>query len=392
MALTFPIYLDSHATTPVDPRVVEAMLPYFTERFGNAASRSHKFGWDAEKAVETARKQVAALIGGSPNEIIFTSGATESNNLAIKGVVAAFPEKTTPHLVTTAVEHKSVLEACRKLGKHGARVTVLPVDAGGHVDPADVERALTPETVLVSVMAANNEVGAIQPLEAIGRITTAKRVLFHVDASQAAGKVPVDVQAAGVDLLSFTAHKMYGPKGVGALFVKKRSPRLQLTPLFDGGGHERGMRSGTLNVPAIVGFGSACEINAREMPAEATRLAALRDRLFERLTAALPGVGLNGSLDRRLPHNLSVHFEDVAGETILMAIDDVAISSGSACTSGSVEPSYVLKACGIPDDLAVASIRFGLGRFTTEEEIDYAAAKVAKTIGQLRQLHAGSRH
>jgi cysteine desulfurase len=367
------------------------MLPYFTERFGNAASRSHKYGWDAEKAVELARRQVGALIGASPNEIVFTSGATESNNLAIKGVLAAYPEKTTPHLVTTAVEHKSVLDTCRRLAKHGARVTVLHVDRAGRVDPAEVERAITPDTVLVSVMAANNEVGAIQPLDEIGRIAKARRVLFHTDAAQAAGKVPVDVLAAGVDLLSFTAHKMYGPKGVGALFVKKRSPRLQLAALFDGGGQERGMRSGTLNVPSIVGFGRASELNAQEMPAESKRLAALRDRLFDRLKAALPGVGLNGTLDRRLPHNLSVHFEGVSGETILMAIDDVALSSGSACTSGSVEPSYVLKACGIPDDLAVASLRFGLGRFTTEEEVDYAAAKVATTIARLRQVHAGAR-
>jgi cysteine desulfurase len=389
MALTFPVYLDYHATTPVDPRVVEAMLPYFTERFGNAASRSHKYGWDAEKAVERARHQVAALIGASPNEIVFTSGATESNNLAIKGVVAAFPEKTAPHIVTTAIEHKSVLDTCRRLGKHGARVTVLPVDAAGRVDPADVERAITHDTVLVSVMAANNEVGAIQPLDEIGRIAMSRRVLFHTDAAQATGKIPVDVQAAGVDLLSFTGHKMYGPKGVGALFVKKRSPRLQLAPLFDGGGHERGMRSGTLNVPGIVGFGRAAELNAQEMPAESVRLARLRDRLYERLKAALPGVGLNGTFDRRLPHNLSVHFGGVAGETILMAIDDIALSSGSACTSGSIEPSYVLKACGLADDLAIASVRFGLGRFTTEEEVDYAAAKVAEVIGHLRTVHAG---
>jgi cysteine desulfurase len=389
MALTFPIYLDYHATTPVDPRVVEAMLPYFTERFGNAASRSHKYGWDAEKAVERARHQVAALIGASPNEIVFTSGATESNNLALKGVVAAFAEKTSPHIVTTAVEHKSVLDTCKRLVKHGARVTVLPVDAAGRVDPRDVERAITHDTVLVSVMAANNEVGAIQPLEDVGQITKARRVLFHTDAAQATGKIPVDVQAAGVDLLSFTGHKMYGPKGVGALFVKKRSPRLQLAPLFDGGGHERGMRSGTLNVPAIVGFGRAAEIDAQEMPGESVRLAGLRDRLYARLKAALPGVGLNGSFERRLPHNLSVHFGGVAGETILMAIDDIALSSGSACASGSIEPSYVLKACGIADDLAIASLRFGLGRFTTEEEVDYAAAKVADVIEHLRKTHAG---
>jgi cysteine desulfurase len=385
MSLTFPIYLDYHATTPVDPRVVETMLPYFTERFGNAASRSHKFGWDADKAVERARQQVAALVGASASEIVFTSGATESNNLAIKGVIEAWPEKSEPHIVTTAIEHKSVLDTCKRLGKHGCRVTVLPVDAAGRVDPAHVERALTPQTVLVSVMAANNEVGAIQPLAEIGKVTRAKKVLFHTDAAQAAGKVPIDVAAAGVDLLSFTGHKMYGPKGVGALVVRKRSPRLQLAALLEGGGHERGMRSGTLNVPGIVGFGRAAEINAAEMAAESARLAALRNRLYERLSAALPGVGLNGSLDGRLPHNLSVHFTGVAGETILMAIEDIALSSGSACSSGSVEPSYVLKACGIPDDLAIASVRFGLGRFTTEEEVDYAATKVAAVIAHLRK-------
>jgi len=385
MSLTFPIYLDYHATTPADPRVVEAMLPYFTERFGNAASRSHKFGWDADKAVERARQQVAALVGASASEIVFTSGATESNNLAIKGVISASPEKSEPHIVTTAIEHKSVLDTCKRLGKHGCRVTVLPVDAAGRVNPADVERAITPQTVLVSVMAANNEVGAIQPLAEIGQVTRAKKVLLHTDAAQAAGKVPLDVNAAGVDLLSFTGHKMYGPKGVGALVVRKRSPRLQLAALLEGGGHERGMRSGTLNVPGIVGFGRAAEINANEMSTESARLAALRNRLYERLTAALPGVGLNGSMERRLPHNLSVHFAGVAGETILMAIDDIALSSGSACSSGSVEPSYVLKACGIPDDLAIASVRFGLGRFTTEEEVDYAATKVATVIAHLRK-------
>jgi len=389
MSLTFPIYLDYHATTPADPRVVEAMLPYFTERFGNAASRSHKYGWDADKAVERGRQQVAALIGASPSEIVFTSGATESNNLAIKGVVAAFPEKNAPHIITSAVEHKSVLDASKKLGKHGCRVTVLPVDAAGRVDPQDVERAITNDTVLVSVMAANNEVGAIQPLAEIGAVARAHRVLFHTDAAQAAGKIPLDVGALGVDLLSFTGHKMYGPKGVGALFIKKRSPRLQLTALFDGGGHERGMRSGTLNVPGIVGFGRAAEVNAEELPDESVRLARLRDRLYEQLKAAVPGMGLNGSLVRRLPHNLSVHFGGVAGETLLMAIDDVALSAGSACSSGTIEPSYVLKACGVSDELAIASLRFGLGRFTTEEEVDYAAAKVAGVIAQLRKVHAG---
>jgi cysteine desulfurase len=390
MSLSFPIYLDYHATTPADPRVVEAMLPYFTRHFGNAASRSHKFGWDADKAVDRGRRQVAALIGASPNEIVFTSGATESNNLAIKGVVETFREKREPHVITTAIEHKSVLDTCKHLAKKGCRVTVLPVNRDGRVDPAEVAAAITPQTVLVSVMAANNEVGSIQPLAEIGAITRERKVLFHTDAAQAAGKIPLDVEALGVDLLSVTGHKMYGPKGVGALYVRKRAPRLQLVALFDGGGHERGMRSGTLNVPGIVGFGRAAEVNAQELPVESARLAALRDRLYEALRRALPGVGLNGSMERRLPHNLSVHFAGVAGESILMAIDDIALSSGSACSSGTIEPSYVLKACGISDELALASVRFGLGRFTTEEEVDYAATKVAGVITHLRGTHAAA--
>jgi cysteine desulfurase len=383
MALRLPVYLDYHATTPVDPRVLEAMLPYFTEHFGNAASRSHRFGWDAEKAVERGRQQVAALVGASAGEIVFTSGATESNNLAIKGVIGA-ARGTGRHVITTAIEHKSVLDCCKHLSEEGCRVTVLPVGPDGRVDPAAVRDAITPDTVLVSVMAANNEVGAIQPLADIGAITRARGVLFHTDAAQAAGKIPIDVQACQVDLLSCTAHKMYGPKGVGALYVRKRSPRLQLRALLDGGGHERGLRSGTLNVPGIVGFGRAAEVNAAEMAAESARLAAMRNRLYETLCARLPGVGLNGTLDRRLPHNLSVHFTGVEGESILMAIDDIALSSGSACSSGTVEPSYVLKACGIPDQLALASVRFGLGRFTTDEEIDYAIEKVAKVITHMR--------
>jgi len=390
MALTFPVYLDYHATTPVDPRALEAMLPYFTARFGNAASRSHAFGWEAEKAVDRARGQLAALIGASAGEIVFTSGATESNNIALKGL-AATARGTRDHIVTSVIEHKSVLDVCRQLQTEGWQVTSLPVNREGRVDPEDVRRAITGRTLLVSVMAANNEMGAIQPLAEIGAITRERGVLLHTDASQAAGKIPLDVKALGVDLMSFTGHKMYAPKGVGALYVRRRAPRIDVAPLFHGGGHERGMRSGTLNVPGIVGFGRAAEINAAELPAEAVRLAALRDRLFERLSAALPGVGLNGPREGRLPHNLNVHFTGVEGGSILMAIDDIALSSGSACSSGSVEPSYVLKAIGLGDALALASVRFGLGRFTTDAEVDYAADKVAKVIAQLRGRGAAAR-
>jgi cysteine desulfurase len=382
MTVRLPIYLDYHATTPVDPRVLEAMLPYFTDRFGNAASRNHQFGWDADAAVERAREQAAALIGANGNELVFTSGATESNNLAIKGVVHAHADRPC-HVITTAIEHKSVLDTCRSLGAAGCRVTCLPVDRDGRVDPEDVRCAIGDDTVLVSVMAANNEVGAIQPLAQISAVTRERGVLLHSDAAQAAGKIPIDVQALGVDLLSFTAHKMYGPKGVGALYMRRRA-RIAVAPLIEGGGQERGLRSGTLNVPGIVGLGRAAEINAAELPAESARLAALRDRLYEALCRTLPGVGLNGSLERRLPHNLSVHFTGVPGESILLAVDDVALSSGSACSSGSVEPSYVLKACGIADDLALSSVRFGLGRFTTDEEVDYVADKVGVVIRQLR--------
>jgi len=399
MALTFPVYLDYHATTPVDPRVLEAMLPYFTERFGNAASRSHRFGWDAAAAVERARAQAAALVGAAASEIVFTSGATESNNLAIKGVVSAHlrgirlqphsATKARPHVITTAIEHKSVLDTCMRLETLGCRVTCLPVDGAGRVDPGDVGRAITDDTVLVSVMAASNEVGSIQPLAEIGAITREHGVLLHSDAAQAAGKIPLDVRALGVDLLSFTAHKMYGPKGVGALYVRRRA-RISLDPLLEGGGQERGVRSGTLNVPGIVGLGHASEVNAAELAAESARLSALRDRLYEGLCRNLPGVGLNGSLERRLPHNLSVHFAGVSGEAILVAIDDLALSSGSACASGSIEPSYVLKACGISEDLALSSIRFGLGRFTTVEEIDYAIDKVTSVIRHLRRSHASA--
>jgi len=390
MPPTFPIYLDYHATTPVDPRVLEAMLPYFTERFGNAASRSHKFGWDADAAVARARHQAAALIGAGDNEIVFTSGATESNNLAIKGVIQAHGNRLC-HVITTAIEHKSVLDTCRGLTSQGHRITFLGVNHDGRVDPSDVARAIEPDTILVSVMAASNEVGSIQPLAEIGAITRDRGVLFHTDAAQAAGKIPLDVKTLGVDLLSFTAHKMYGPKGVGALFIRRKS-RVKLAPVLEGGGQERGLRPGTLNVPGIVGLGRAAEINAAELWTEGPRLGALRDRLYEGLCRAIPNVGLNGTLERRLPHNLSVHFTGIAGESLLVAIDDIALSSGSACNSGSIEPSYVLEACGIPDDLALSSIRFGLGRFTTEEEIDYAIEKIGQVVLSMRNAECGMRN
>jgi cysteine desulfurase len=389
-SLTFPIYLDYHATTPVDPRALEAMLPYFTAQFGNAASRSHKFGWDADKAVERARQQIARLIGASAHEIVFTSGATESNNLALKGITASHRAKG-DHIVTSGIEHKSVLDVCHQLERDGWRITYVPVDREGRISPDAVASAITDKTVLVSIMAANNEIGTIQPLAGIGAVTRERGVLLHSDASQAVGKIPLDVQSMGIDLLSFTAHKMYGPKGVGALYVRRRALSSPLIPLFHGGGHERGIRSGTLNVPGIVGFGRAAEVDAEEMPTESVRLAALRDRLFERLAERLPGVGLNGPRENRLPHNLNVHFTGVEGESILMAIDDIALSSGSACSSGKIEPSYVLKATGVTDSLALASVRFGLGRSTTGAEIDYAADKVAAVIAQLRTRRAAAR-
>src|SRR5688500_2699877 len=324
MSVTLPIYLDYHATTPVDARVLKAMLPYFCDRFGNAASRSHRFGWDADAAVERAREQAASLIGASGNEIIFTSGATESNNLAIKGVLHAHADRPR-HVITTGIEHKSVLDTCRSLASAGCRVTCLPVDTAGRVDPADVRRAISGDTGLVSIMAANNEVGAIQPLGEVGAISAERGVHLHSGAAQAAGKSPIDVKTLGVDLHSFTAHKMYGPKGVGALYIRRRA-RVALAPILEGGGQERGLRSGTLNVPGIVGLGCAAEINQAELPSESARLKTLRDRLYEALCSAVPGVGLNGSLDRRLPHNLSVHFAGVPGESILLAMDDIALS------------------------------------------------------------------
>ncbi len=382
--MKIPIYMDHHATTPVDPRVLEAMLPYFGVEFGNAASKSHVFGWRAEEAVEAARAEVAALVGATAREIVFTSGATESDNLAIKGV-AQFHQGKGRHLVTCQTEHKAVLDSLHALERQGFEVTFLPVGRDGRLDPGALERALRPDTILVSVMAANNETGVLQPVEEIGRITRARGVLFHCDAVQAVGRVPFDVERANVDLASLSAHKLYGPKGVGALYVR-RKPRARLVAQMDGGGHERGLRSGTLNVPGIVGFGKACTLAAAELPAESARLLALRERLRRGIDAAVDRVTVNGSLEHRLPGNLNVSFAWVEGEALMMAMKDVAVSSGSACTSASLEPSYVLRAMGVPDDLAHSSIRFGLGRFNTEEEVDWVVELLGRKVKKLRDL------
>jgi cysteine desulfurase len=385
MPLKLPIYMDYHATTPVDPRVVEAMVPYFTDRFGNAASRNHAFGWEAEEAVEKARRQIADLIGATPKEIVFTSGATESNNLAIKGAAGMYREKGN-HIITAVTEHKAVIDTCKHLEKEGCRVTYLPVQKDGRISLDDLNAAISDKTILITIMAANNEIGVIQPIAEIGAIAKAKGVLFHTDAVQMAGKAPLNVNELKVDMASLSAHKMYGPKGVGALYVRRRNPRVLLAPIIDGGGHERGMRSGTLNVPGIVGFGKAAELCRQEMAGEAERLRRLRDRLNERLHGNLDEIYVNGSMEHRLPHNLNVSFAYVEGESLLMGINDVAVSSGSACTSASLEPSYVLKALGAGDDLAHSSIRFGLGRWTTEEEVDYVADKLARVVSRLRDM------
>ena len=384
------VYLDHHATTPLDPRVLAAMMPYLTGKFGNAASRNHSFGWEAEQAVEASRKQIARLIGASPREIIFTSGATESNNLAIKGVAEAYAARDY-HIITCAIEHKAVLDVCASLERRGARVTRLPVGGDGRVDPDAVEAAIGERTVLVSIMYANNEVGAIQPVAEIGRICRERGVPFHCDAAQAVGKVPVNVDAEGIHLLSISAHKMYGPKGAGALYARQRDPRVQLTAQMDGGGHEHGMRSGTLNVPGIVGLGEACAICAREMDEESARLRRLRDRLRARLEAELEEVAVNGSMEHRLPGNLNMSFAGVEAESLMMGMRGVAVSSGSACTSAApaasmMEPSYVLKAMGVADDAARTAIRFGLGRFNTEDEVDAAAARAIEAVKKLREL------
>jgi cysteine desulfurase len=383
--MKLPIYMDYHATTPVDPRVVDAMLPYFTENFGNSASRNHAFGWAAEEAVEAGRKQVADLIGANPKEIIFTSGATESNNLAIKGVAEMYREKGN-HIITCVTEHTAVIDTCKKLEKQGARVTYLPVQKDGRIDLDDLRDAITDKTILISIMAANNEIGVLQPIAEIGAIAKEKGILFHTDAVQAAGKIPVDVTALKVDLLSLSAHKMYGPKGVGALYVRRRNPRVLLAEQINGGGHERGMRSGTLNVPGIVGLGKAAAICKAEMATESERLRTLRDRLNEKFHKSLDEIYINGSMEHRLPHNLNISFAYVEGESLLMGINDVAVSSGSACTSASLEPSYVLKALGAGDDLAHSSIRFGLGRWTTDEEVDYVVDKLTNVVRRLREM------
>lgn len=385
MAVKLPIYMDNHATTPLDPRVLETMMPYFTDKFGNAASRNHSFGWSAEEAIETARQQVASLIGATAKEIIFTSGATESDNLMIKGVAEMYREKGN-HIITQAIEHKAVLDTCKNLEKHGFEVTYLPVQKDGRVDPEDVRKAIKPTTILICIMYANNEIGVINPIPEIGKIAKEHGIIFAVDGVQAVGKIPVDVQKDNVDLLAISAHKLYGPKGVGALYVRRRNPRVQLSAIIDGGGHERGMRSGTLNVPGIAGLGKACELCQQEMAQESVRLAGLRDRLRAGLEAKLDEVFINGSMEHRLPNNLNMSFAYVEGESLLMGINDVAVSSGSACTSATLEPSYVLKALGVGEDLAHTSIRFGLGRFTTQEEVDYVIDKMVQVVTKLREL------
>jgi cysteine desulfurase len=385
MPLKLPIYMDHHATTPVAPEVFEAMRPYLVEQFGNAASRTHPFGWAAEAAVEAARAQIAQLIGCKPIEMVFTSGATESDNLAIKGVAQAYREKGN-HLITCQIEHHAVLDSCKRLEKDGFQVTYLPVGRDGLLDPTDVAKAITPKTVLVSIMLANNEIGTIQPLAEIGRVCRERGVLLHSDAVQGVGKIPVNVDALGVDLLSLTAHKLYGPKGVGALYVRMGKPRVKLVAQIDGGGHEKGRRSGTLNVPGIVGLGKACELAGQIMATEAARLIALRERLWAGIRARLDHVHLNGHPTLRLPGNLNVSFEFVEGESLLMSLKDVAVSSGSACTSASLEPSYVLKAMGVAEALAHTSIRFGLGRGNTEEEVDYVCDRVVEQVTRLRAM------
>lgn len=383
-SLNLPIYLDNHATTPVDPRVLEEMLPYLSEKFGNAASRSHSFGWAADEAVKVARQRVAELIGASSEDIVFTSGATESDNLAIKGIVEAACGNSN-HIITAVTEHKAVLDSCHRLEKCGHRVTYLPVRSDGLIDIAELERVLDAGTTLVTLMAANNETGTLQPIAEIGKLCHERGVTFHTDAAQAAAKIPLDVEKQNIDLLSISGHKIYGPKGVGALFVRKG---IDVAPQIDGGGHERGMRSGTLNVLGIVGLGKACEIAAKHGPEESCRTAGLRNRLRDQLCESLDRLTINGSIEHRLPGNLNVSFAGVEGEELVTGLDDLALSSGAACTSAHIEPSYVLKAMGISDELAQASLRFGIGRFNTEAEIDYAARRVIETVKQLRALAA----
>ncbi len=383
--MKFPIYLDYHATTPVDPEVLRTMLPYFTEVFGNAASRNHEYGWTAEGAVEKARAQVANLIGASDKEIIFTSGATESNNLAIQGIAEMYREKGN-HIIVSPIEHKAVLDTVEALERKGYKISYAEIDNTGRVKLDKLREMMTDQTILVSIMFANNEVGSINPVAEIGKLCKEKGVFFHTDAVQAVGKVKIDVEAMGIDLLSITAHKIYGPKGVGALYVRRKNPRVRLAPIVHGGGHERGMRSGTLNVAGIVGFGKACEVAGRVMADEMTRISGMRDRLWKAIQNELDEVYLNGHATERLPNNLNVSFAYVEGESLMMAMKELAVSSGSACTSASLEPSYVLKALGVGEDLAHTSIRFSVGRFTTDEEIDYAIQKTISAVKKLRDL------
>jgi cysteine desulfurase len=385
MKLELPIYLDNNATTPMDPRVLEAMLPYFVEKFGNAASRNHSFGWVAEEAVDYAREQVAKLINADSKEIIFTSGATEANNLALKGVFEMYASKGN-HIITCTTEHKAVLDACKHIEKQGGSVTYLEVQADGLIDLAELEAAINDKTILIAIMYGNNEIGVVQPVREISKIARKHGVLFFTDATQAVGKIPVDVLADGIDLMSFSGHKMYGPKGVGALYVRRKNPRVKVTSQMDGGGHERGMRSGTLNVPGIVGLGKACEISLHEMESEAKRLSVMRDRL-ENSLLELEEAYVNGNREHRLPHTSNISFKYVEGEGLMMGFNkNIALSSGSACTSASLEPSYVLKALGLGDDLAHSSLRFGLGRFTTDEQIDFTIDAIKTTVLKLREM------
>ncbi len=383
--MKLPIYLDNHSTTPCDPRVVEVMLPYFTEKFGNSASRNHSFGWEVEEGVEHARKQIAHLIGADAKEIIFTSGATESDNLALQGIVAMYKEKG-DHIITTATEHRAVIDTAKYLEKKGVTVTFLPVDKEGRVSAEDVRNAITDKTILISVMMANNEIGTINPIAEIGKVAKEKGIIFHCDATQGVGKIPVNVQEMGIDLMSFTSHKIYGPKGIGALYVRRKAPRVRLEPMIYGGGHERGMRSGTLPVALIVGFGKACELCEQEMATESVRMAKMRDRLQEGIMSAMDEVYLNGHPTERLPGNLNISFAYVEGEALLMGVKEIALSSGSACTSATLEPSYVLRALGVGSDLAHSSIRFGLGRFNTDEEIEYTIDRMLKAVTHLREM------
>jgi cysteine desulfurase len=385
MAVKLPIYMDNNATTRCDPRVVEAMLPYFTEKYGNAASRNHAFGWEAEAAVEEGREQIADLIGASAKEIVFTSGATESDNLALKGVASMYRKKGN-HIISAVTEHKAILDTCKRLERDGCQVTFLPVDKFGQVHAQQVAEAITPQTILVTIMAANNEIGSINPIKEIGKVCKEKGVLFHTDAVQAVGKVPIDVNAMGIDLLSLSGHKLYGPKGIGALYVRKKDPRVRLDALIDGGGHERGMRSGTLPVPLIVGLATACSLCRSEMAVESQRLIRLRERLRKGIMDRLDETYVNGHPTERLPGNINISFAYVEGEALMMGMKDIAVSSGSACTSASLEPSYVLRALGVGDELAHSSIRFGLGRFNTEEEVDFVIDDVARAVEHLRSM------